>query len=108
MFSISSLSAGLTNISAHESLAPANLIPKCLGERVASDVADVMDADVELVALVDEGVEGAAGLVVLLQHEHPLARLGQDGRRDEAAGAAAHDDGVEVGRNLTNAFSTPA
>ena len=50
--------------------------------------------------LVYKGVECASSLVVLLQYEDLLPRLGQDGRSDEAAWAAAHHDGVQVRGDL--------
>jgi hypothetical protein len=45
-------------------------------------------------------VKGASCLIVLLEEEHLLARLGHDGSGGHGAGTAADKDGVEVGGDL--------
>ena len=65
-----------------------------------SHLADVVHPDVELVALLDEGVQPAPGLVVLLQDEDLLAGLGQQGGRAQTPGPGADDDDVNLGRDL--------
>ena len=50
--------------------------------------------------LVRECVGASAGDVVLLEDEHPLPHLGEEGGHGEAADPAPDHDGVQIGRNL--------
>ena len=67
---------------------------------LSTHFSDVVDPDIELVALLNERVEGSAGLVMLFQHEDSAAGLGQGDGGGHPAGAAADDDGVQVGGDL--------
>ena len=60
------------------------------------ELTEVVDAGAEAVAAECEGVAPAAGHIVLLEHDHLLAGLGERERRGHAAGAGADDDGVDV------------
>ena len=52
--------------------------------------------DIEFEALFNVCVAAAAGLVVLLQHQHLLAGLGHDGGHRQAADAAAHHHSIDA------------
>lgn len=58
---------------------------------------------IELAALLLEGVAAPAGLVVLLQHQHPLAHLSQGAGRRQATYATADDHGIQVPRHTRGA-----
>lgn len=58
---------------------------------------------VELGVLLLEGVGAPAGLVVLLQHQHPLACPGQRPRGRQPPHAAADDHGVQLCRHPAGA-----
>ena len=77
-------------------LAVAQVIERAPEQRaLAVDVADVVHADVPLVAGAMERVGEAAGGVVPLEHQHALAGVARQHRRGgEAAEAAADDDRV--------------
>ena len=55
-----------------------------------------MEADVERRLLARELLQVAAGDGVLLEHEHPPARLGQEDRVDEPGDAGADDKNVRA------------
>ena len=56
----------------------------------------ILLTDIEFEALFDVCVAAAAGLVVLLQHQHLLARLGHDGGHRQASDAAAHHHSINA------------
>ena len=59
--------------------------------------------DIELEALLHEGVAAAPGLVVLLQEQDLTARLGQRGGDRQAPDPAADHDHVQVLRDPVHA-----
>lgn len=59
--------------------------------------------NIELEAFLDVGVAAASRLLVLLQHQDFLPRLGQRGRDRQPADAAANYDHVQVVGHLIEA-----
>ena len=58
---------------------------------------------IELSAPLLEGVAAAPGLVVLLQHQHTFAHLGQDARSCQTPNAAADDHSIQILRHACGA-----
>ena len=59
-----------------------------------------MQPSVKFEAPLLEGVRAAAGNVVLLEHQHALAALGQQRSSREATHTAADDDCIDLGWHL--------
>ena len=53
-----------------------------------------------VIPFVNEGMATSSRVVVLLQDQHLLPRLGQDGSRGHPADPAPNDDGVQVIRDF--------
>ncbi len=77
-------------------LAVRDVIRESPVDKSGPDVANVVNAHVELVALVDEGMAATSGLIMLLKDEDFLADFGQEDAGGEATNPAANNDGIEV------------
>ena len=69
-----------------------------IGAGRRTDIADIMDTDVPLIAIALVGVRVSTRCVVLFEDAHALTEIGQESRRGKAAHPGSNDDHVIVRR----------